>query len=287
MMRTGLFNVLQVKPEPQPDNTLRLDIAIEEAKSKEFGFALGYGTYTGPLVGVSFRDRDLFGYGRPLTTSLEYSGRGYKAEILYEDPWLFDTDLHLKFHLYALTFDYEGYSKVEAGSRIDLSRKFSKQYEFTGVAQVRHVDVTSADIPAEFLGRTSYLVSAIGFTHTLDLRKSPLVSPRGLVIDHTFDYAAGALGSDIDFVRTTGRISYYLPFAPEVKSVEANATAADEEESKLHRWFRQSQLAFGARAGVIKGINGSEIPIDERFFNGGSNSVRSFGERDLGRHVNG
>src|SRR4051794_3618389 len=129
MMRTGLFDVLQVKPEPQPDNTLRLDIAAEEAKSKEFGFALGYGTYTGPLVGASFRDRDLFGYGRPLTTSLEYSGRGYKGEILYEDPWLFDTDLHLKFHLYALTFDYEGYSKFEAGSRIDLSRKFSKHYE--------------------------------------------------------------------------------------------------------------------------------------------------------------
>lgn len=287
MMRTGLFDVVQVKPVPQPDNTLRLEIAAEEAKAKEFGFSLGYGTYTGPLVGASFRDRDLFGYGRPLTTSVEYSGRGYKGEILYEDPWLFDTDFHLKFHLYALTFDYEGYSKFEVGSRIDLSRKFTKQYEFTLVAQVRHVEVTSADISQEFLGRTSYLENTIGFTHTLDLRKSPLVSPRGLVIDHTFDVASNALGSQIDFVRTTGRISYYLPFAPEVKTVEANATATDVDESKLHRWFRQSQLAFGARAGVIKGTNGTEIPIDERFFTGGSNSVRSFGERELGHHENG
>jgi outer membrane protein insertion porin family len=31
----------------------------------------------------------------------------------------------------------------------------------------------------------------------------------------------------------------------------------------------------------------AEIPIDERFFNGGSTTVRSFGERDLGPHDNG
>jgi outer membrane translocation and assembly module TamA len=46
-------------------------------------------------------------------------------------------------------------------------------------------------------------------------------------------------------------------------------------------------LALGARAGVINGAGVEELPIDERFFNGGSNSVRSFGERDLGPHVDG
>ncbi len=31
----------------------------------------------------------------------------------------------------------------------------------------------------------------------------------------------------------------------------------------------------------------ADIPIDERFFNGGSTTVRSFAERDLGPHDNG
>ena len=97
---------------------------------------------------------------------------------------------------------------------------------------------------------------------------------------------ADALGSQIDFVRTTARLAYFLPFGPEKKTVDLNSRA-EVEESKLQHWFRQSMLAFGARVGVIKGVNGSEIPIDERFFNGGANSVRSFGERDLGPHVNG
>jgi len=43
-------------------------------------------------------------------------------------------------------------------------------------------------------------------------------------------------------------------------------------------------LAFGARGGWMKPLSGNpdDIPIDERFFNGGSSSVRSFPERRLG-----
>ena len=66
LMRTGLFNVLQIKPLPTDGNMLRLQISAEEAKSKEFGFSLGYGSYVGALVGASYRDRNLFGSGRPL-----------------------------------------------------------------------------------------------------------------------------------------------------------------------------------------------------------------------------
>src|SRR5213079_1585067 len=48
-------------------------------------------------------------------------------------------------------------------------------------------------------------------------------------------------------------------------------------------------LEFGARAGLVRPLKESTsditaIPIDERFFNGGSTTVRSFGERDLGPH---
>ena len=52
---------------------------------------------------------------------------------------------------------------------------------------------------------------------------------------------------------------------------------------------RRTLLALGARAGIIHSLDGNgtvpaEIPIDERFFNGGSTTVRSFTERDLGPH---
>src|SRR6266446_5559126 len=142
LMKTGLFNLLQIKPVPVEGHLLRLDISEEEAKSKEVGISIGYGTYEGGIVGVQFRDRDLFGYGRPLTTSIEVSQRGYKGEILYEDPFFFDTDFSLKTRLAALTFDFDGYSKFEVGDRIELARKITKQYEASLVFAARYVDIT-------------------------------------------------------------------------------------------------------------------------------------------------
>src|SRR5437868_2190957 len=145
LMKSGLFTVLQIKPTPIGGNALRLDISAEEAKSKEVGLALGYGSYTGAIVGASFRDRDLFGYGRPLSTLAEWSGRGYQLAILAEDTYFFDSHFGFQVTLSALTFDFFGYAKFEQGLRLDLTRKLTKQYEVGLVYSARHVDVTSAD----------------------------------------------------------------------------------------------------------------------------------------------
>jgi len=291
LMRSGLFTNLQIKPVPVGGDQLHLDISAEEAKPKEFGLSLGYGTYAGAIVGASYRDRNLFGYGRPLTTSAEYSQRGYKGEILFEDPYLFDTENHLKVQVSALTFDFDGYSKFELGGRVELSRDFTKQYRLGAFVSARHVEVTSSDIPPFFLGRESYQVNTFGFTQTLDLRENPLVSPRGFIFDNTFDVAADALGSQVEFIRSTARVTFYLPFASR-DALPQTAAIEEPKGSAIGRWFRRSSLALGARAGIIHPLGDtgtlySQIPIDERFFNGGSSTVRSFTERDLGPHEGG
>src|SRR6266567_8286723 len=61
LMKTGLFNLLQIKPVPVDGHLLRLDISAEEAKSKELGFLVGYGTYEGGIDGVKNRESDLLG----------------------------------------------------------------------------------------------------------------------------------------------------------------------------------------------------------------------------------
>jgi outer membrane protein insertion porin family len=287
LMKTGLFNLLQIRPVPVDGHLLRLDISAEEAKSKEFGFSIGYGTYEGGIVGAQFRDRDLFGYGRPLTTSIEISQRGYKGEILYEDPFFFDTDFAFKARFAAIRFDFDGYSKFDLGGRLELTRKITKYDEAGLNFSVRHVKIIDADIKPRFLGDQNYFVNTLGFTNTLDMRESPFVTPRGFLINNTLDLASSAFGSDIEFIRGTIRVGYYLPFGPKPLTP---GVVEDKPGTPLQRWFQQSSIAFGARAGIIHSltVSGPEeafaIPIDERFFNGGSDTVRSFGERDLGPH---
>ena len=291
LMKTGQFNLLQIKPVPVDGHLLRLDISAEEAKSKEFGFWVGFDTYEGALAGVQVGDRDLFGFGRPVTASIEVSQRSYRGEILYEDPFFFDTDFVFKARVFALTFDYDGYSKFELGGRLELSRKITKNDEAALIFSVRHVKITDSEIrPSFLLGPEDYQVDTIGLTNTLDFRESPYVNPRGFLVGNTLDVASSALGSDIEFIRGTMRVGYYLPFGP--KPLTPGVVEDQPPGTSLQRWFRQSSIAFGARAGVIHSLTTSgtdeatAIPIDERFFIGGATTVRSFGERDLGPHDN-
>src|SRR5437763_6622955 len=207
LMRTGLFNVLQLNPQPEDGNYLRLDIAAEEAKAKEFGFSVGYGSYVGGIVGFSFADRDLFGYGRPLITSIEVSQRGYKGEILWDDPHFLESNVELKIRLSALTFDFDGYSKFEIGERTEFSYNITKQYEVGLFASQRHDEIVKASVNHALIGDRKYFISSIGFFHTLDLRDSKVVPTRGLVLNQTFELATSTFGSDIELFRTTARAS--------------------------------------------------------------------------------
>ena len=291
LMKTGQFNLLQIKPVPVDGHLLRLDISAEEAKSKEFGFWVGFDTYEGALAGVQVGDRDLFGYGRPVTASIEVSQRSYRGEILYQDPFFLDTDFVFTARAAALTFNYDGYTKFELGGRFELSRKITKNDEAALIFSVRRVKITDSEIKPEFLlGPTKYFVNTVGLTNTLDFRESPYVNPRGFLIANTLDLAPGAFGSDIEFIRGTMRVGYYLPFGP--KPLTPGVVEDQPPGTPLQRWFRQSSIAFGARVGVIHSLTTSgpdeatAIPIDERFFIGGATTVRSFGERDLGPHDN-
>jgi outer membrane protein assembly complex protein YaeT len=291
LMKTGLFNLLQIKPVPVDGHLLRLDISAEETKSREFGFWVGFDTYEGALAGVQAGDRDLFGTGRPLTATIEVSQRSYRGEILYEDPFFLDTDFFFRARAFALTFAYDGYTKFDLGGRLELGRKITKYDEATLIFTARHVKITDSQIRPDFLlGERQYQVDTIGLTNTLDLRESPYVNPRGFLIANTLDVASSGLGSDIEFVRGTMRVGYYLPFGP--KPLTPGVVVDESTGTPFQRWFRQSSIAFGARAGIIHSLttSGSDeataIPIDERFFNGGASTVRSFGERDLGPHDN-
>ena len=112
-----------------------------------------------------------------------------------------------------------------------------------------------------------------------------MVAPRGFVFNNTFEVASNAFGSQIELIRGTGRIAYFLPFGP--KSLTPGVVE-DQTQPPLRRWFERSSLGFGARVGIVHSLNNTgpdeatTLPIDERFFNGGATTVRSFGERTLG-----
>ena len=105
-------------------------------------------------------------------------------------------------------------------------------------------------------GPTSYQLITLGLTQTFDFRDSPTNPRKGWVVDGSASFSESVDGS-ASFARFTGRYSTYFSFG-------------------------KTLLALGARLGYMNAVQGTaEVPIDERFFNGGSTTVRSFYETDL------
>ena len=259
MMRTGLFKSLKITSTPLPSNEVELDMEVEEAKAKQIGFSAGYETFDGPILGLRLGDQDLFGNGRPISATFEFSARLLKGELVYSDPWFLETPNTLTLRVYTLQQEWQGYTKFETGFRAELSRDLTKSLKATVFLLTRDVNITDTGLDLNDLGPTDYVVNSVGVAFTLDLRPKPdnPSSPgKGLKVQATGEFATSAIGSSISFLRGTLTASYYIP-------------------------IKNTLLAFGARGGIISPI-GSEIPVDERFFNGGAQSVRSFSERELG-----
>src|SRR5262249_6029620 len=122
----------------------------------------------------------------------------------------------------------------------------------------RIVHLPSIFVSEANAGPQHYSLASTGVTGTFDFRDSPLIPMRGLAFNITTDFTKGSGTDDsFKFIRTTMRLSYYIPVT------------------------KKTTLAFGFRLGFLDSFGGT-IPIDERFFNGGATSVRSFAERRLG-----
>ncbi|HWL54414.1 MAG TPA: outer membrane protein assembly factor BamA [Chthoniobacteraceae bacterium] len=258
LMATGLFTTLHLQQEALPNDEVKLKFKVREAKAREVGFALGYGSLEGAIIGARYIDRNLFGYGRPLSINAEIAQNLLRGDILYTDPWFWNNDYTLRLRLYAMSQDFKDYSKLESGIHTQVSRKFGEHLEIAAFILARGVQINNTgNIDPNDLGSTSYFANSLGASFTLDYRNSALNPSQGWVITGSSDFAHSAFGSSISFFRTTGRISYYQPIG-------------------------KTLLAVGLRAGLITGIGDGRLPIDERFFNGGSRSIRSYVERSMG-----
>lgn len=260
LLKTGAFESVRTDAVRQEDGSVALNVEVEEAPSRELGVYAGFATYEGPIAGFVFRNLNLLGSVRKIDAEIEFSRRGARGEIEYEDPWFIWSDFGLRTSLFAMNRINEGYSKFETGGRYEFSRKFGlkKRNKISFFGQASYTDVYEADIDAVELGDTHYFTHTTGISFTLDRRDNPRAPRSGFIAQTSVSVSSAAIASEVEFLRATGRLGYYIPVG-------------------------ESTFRLSARAGTISLIGDTTaIPIDLRFYNGGAQSVRSFQKRDLG-----
>jgi outer membrane protein insertion porin family len=256
LLRTGLFRSLRIVPRETQPGKLALEIDVEEARQREFGFELGYGSYDGLIAIVRAADRNFMRTGRPLSIELQTSLRGFEGEVLHVDPWFLDSDWAIRTRFYSQFRDEDGYSRKGAGLRVDATKALSPKLEISAYTELARTSVTPDGIDPAFLGPLDYTLSTIGIAQKLDYRDDRLNPRRGFMF--TTSLELDALDGELAFGRALFRYSHYHSIG-------------------------KSLLAAGVRVGWIIPVSGAgDIPIDLRYFNGGGGTVRSFSERNLG-----
>ena len=95
-------------------------------------------------------------------------------------------------------------------------------------------------------------LSTLAVQYVHDTRDKPLDAHHGIYQTATAEVSPKAIGSSANFVRFFGQTSFYVPVKP---------------------WLT---WANNFRVGIAEPFGGTPVPLSERFFSGGADSLRGF-----------
>jgi len=258
LKRTGYFKEVDfTTSRGSTEDQINLDIKVEEAPSGAISFGVGYSTLEGVVGTASISDRNLFGLGYSGTLKLS---QGFKSEdfrLSLTDPYFLASPVAAGFDVYHEQVGYfTTYSWKVTGGDIRFGRQLTDTIRLDVMYKLESIDVYDV-IP----GETSVYIldqqgqkttSAIGLTPSIDTRDDFFNPRRGSRSSLFIENAGGILGADNYFVKLVGNTSWFFPLP----------------------W--NTTLNLRAQAGRIWGYGGKLVPIYEKFFVGGIDTIRSF-----------
>jgi len=261
LYRTGLFSKVELTIEPRAAGEgALLTVHVTELPSREVYVEPGWGSYELLRLRAGVRDKNLLGTGR--VVGLEASGSA-KAQSLtadLTDPHFLHADITADLPLSFRRRQEPSFTREEAGLSLLLSRAITDAVMVTAGYRYQTTALTdvAVDTAAEGLD-TGYNLASLQAQGTYDTRDDLFFPTHGQKTILSVEYAAPLLGGDITLTRFIAGTRQFLSLGP------------------------TTVLAMRFRTGLIlPGGDEITVPLGERFFNGGENTVRSFKESELG-----
>lgn len=268
----GVFSSVQLRPAPplQPGDELPLDITVTERPRHAVTFNVAYSTDLGGSAGITWQHRNLFGNAEQLNLSAAVTGLGgtattgigYDVTAQLLKPDFLRRDQTIAFDLGAIKQDLQAYAQTAETAGVVLTRKFSKEWTgsigLTGEQEQILQEGVTRDYTLVALPVTAKFDST-GLSNPLDdalhgLRATLGVSP------------TASLGSpDATFVILQATASTYFDLA------RLGITTPG-----------RSVIALRGLVASAQGAANFDLPPDQRFYAGGSSTVRGFKYQSVG-----
>lgn len=239
-----------------------VDVEVKERPTGTFSIGFGYSSVDG-FIGQGSISQDNF-LGRALRLNLAgtFGGSSTTYQVGILDPYFLDTKVSLGFDVYKTEREYTEFSKKTTGGDLKFGYPLSYKTRLFLVYRYEEKEIYDVDAFAsryikdqEGTSTLSSLFASISW-NTTDYRPDPTSGYRS---EMSVEYAG--IGGTENFAKYIVDHRHFWPF----------------------KWG--TYFSVHGQLGYAQKTTGDEIPIDERFYLGGINSLRGFNSREVGPRV--
>ena len=260
IVNLGYFETVNVTTAPGADKTkIIVNVEVVEKPTGIFSIGGGYSSADSFVGTIDLTQRNFLGKGYEASIRIRAGALTQQGIISFTDPWFLDRPLSAGFDVYSTTRVFTDYTYSSTGGALRLSHPFAEYWRWhlgyrISRDNIGHVADTVLS-PALLEQKGTTVTSMVSGTLSRDSRDNIQSPSRGGQAGITIDVAG--LGGDSQFIKGVASASYFKPV-----------------------WFGHI-LSGRIEGGYSFGWGGKEVPIFERFFLGGPNSLRGWKFRQV------
>jgi len=284
LRRLGFFSDvnLTTRKAAAPDQ-INVLVDLKEGSTGSFSAGAGYSSGDQFLFNVRISENNLFGRGQRIVFNADFGSIRRNIYIAFTEPYVLDTQLLGSVTLYNTELDFGDFTRGSTG----FSLRGLYPLEAIGLDQIGPVSLEDTRVGLEYRyerGRISNVAldappSIFAEQGTITVSS---IAPNFVrnTLNHAFDPTAGSfqdvslefagIGGSTSFIRLEGRGRWFWP----IYRIRDFGTFV---------YSSGGTIAYGEGE---SGLSGREIPLIERYFPGGINTVRGYEPRTLGPREN-
>jgi len=261
----NFFEDVNIVPSPIEPGWIDLDVEVKEKPTGTFSIGGGFSSQDKFVATADITMGNFLGKGQLVKIRAETGRRRNTYSLTFREPYLFDQNLSGTVSLFNTIRNFGSYKEKRVGGDLILGRAFGEYVRGSTSYTIETLEVSDLDrdsngsidfrvpnlvILQEALGKT--LTSSVGLSVSRDTRDFAFDPKEGGREALSLEYAGTFLGGDNAYYKAILNVSRFYPV-----------------------WFDHVLSARGI-IGVAEGIDGKVLPVGERFFVGGINTVRGF-----------
>ena len=288
LRRLGFFEDVNITTR-KAESEDRLDVIVDVREGNTGSFSAGAGVSSGEsfLFNVRLSEANLFGRGQAVVLNADFGTIRRNISLSYTEPYFLDTPLTLGLDAFNWKLDFDEFTRGGTGGGIRTLYPFPALgldvIRLGPLGQVSLLDtrigleyrLEDADISNVSRGAAAVIRAEEGSSLTSSIIPRIFRDSRNSVLDPTagsfqdLSLEVAGLGGDSHFINLQSRTRWYLPVL--------NLAALGAPVVASTGWTLGYGFGYAGQ---------TELPLFERYFPGGINSIRGFEVRSLGPAVN-